>query len=108
VLIMGVLRAPIFAPIFIGLGSHLLRFEWVLILFGIFLVYTGFKMMFAEDKEGDPESNAMIRQFRRLVLVTKEIDGNKFFLKVDGKLHATPLFVALLFLEMTDIVFAVD
>jgi tellurite resistance protein TerC len=65
-------------------------------------------MMFAEDKEVDPESNAMIRQFRRLVPVTPEMHGNKFFLKIDGKLHATPLFVALLFLELTDIVFAVD
>jgi tellurite resistance protein TerC len=65
-------------------------------------------MMFAEDKEVDPESNALIRLFRRLVPVTREMHGNKFFLKIDGKLHATPLFVALLFLELTDIVFAVD
>jgi TerC family integral membrane protein len=80
----------------------------VLILFGVFLVYTGFKMMVTEDKEVDPDSNAIIKQFRRLVPVTSEMHGHKFFLKVDGKLQATPLFVALLFLEMTDIVFAVD
>ena len=108
VLFFGILGALIFRAIFIGIGSLLLRFEWVLFLFGIFLVYTGIKMMFAEEKEVDPESNAMIRQFRRLVPVTSEMHGNKFFLKIDGKLHATPLFVALLFLEMTDIVFAVD
>jgi tellurite resistance protein TerC len=108
VLFFGILGALIFRAIFIGLGSLLLQFEWVLFLFGIFLVYTGFKMMFAEDKEVDPESNAMIRQFRKLVPVTPEMHGNKFFLKIDGKLHATPLFVALLFLELTDIVFAVD
>jgi tellurite resistance protein TerC len=108
VLFFGILGALIFRAIFIGLGALLLRFEWVLILFGIFLVYTGFKMMFTEDREVDPESNAIIRQFRRLVPVTSEMHGNKFFLKIDGKLHATPLFVALLFLEMTDIVFAVD
>jgi len=108
VLFFGILGALIFRAIFIGIGSLLLRFEWVLFLFGIFLVYTGVKMMFAEEKEVDPESNAMIRQFRRLVPVTSEMHGNKFFLKIDGKLHATPLFVALLFLEMTDIVFAVD
>ena len=78
------------------------------IAFGVFLVYTGFKMMFTEDKEVDPESNAIIRQFRRLVPVTAEMHGHKFFLKKEGKLYATPLFVALLFLEMTDIVFAVD
>ena len=108
VLFFGILGALIFRAIFIGLGALLLRFEWVLIVFGIFLVYTGFKMMFTEDKEVDPESNAIIRQFRRLVPVTSEMHGHKFFLKIDGKLHATPLFVALLFLEMTDIVFAVD
>ena len=108
VLFFGILGALIFRAIFIGLGALLLRFEWVLILFGVFLVYTGFKMMFTEDKEVDPDSNVIIRQFRRLVPVTSEMHGNKFFLKIDSKLHATPLFVALLFLEMTDIVFAVD
>lgn len=108
VLFFGILGALIFRAIFIGLGALLLRFEWVLIAFGVFLVYTGFKMMFTEDKEVDPESNAIIRQFRRLVPVTTEMHGHKFFLRIDGKLHATPLFVALLFLEMTDIVFAVD
>ncbi|HYU41549.1 MAG TPA: TerC family protein [Vicinamibacteria bacterium] len=108
VLFFGILGALIFRAIFIGLGALLLRFEWVLIAFGVFLVYTGFKMMFAEDKEVDPESNAIIRQFRRLVPVTTERHGHKFFLRVEGRWHATPLFVALLFLEMTDIVFAVD
>jgi len=108
VLFFGILGALIFRAIFIGLGALLLRFEWVLIVFGVFLVYTGFKMMFTEDKEVDPESNAIIRQFRRLVPVTTEMHGHKFFFRIDGKLHATPLFVALLFLEMTDIVFAVD
>ncbi|HEU0090709.1 MAG TPA: TerC family protein [Vicinamibacteria bacterium] len=108
VLFFGILGALIFRAIFIGLGALLLRFEWVLIAFGVFLVYTGFKMMFAEDKEVDPESNAIIRQFRHLVPVTTEMHGHKFFLRVDGRWHATPLFVALLFLEMTDIVFAVD
>jgi len=108
VLFFGILGALIFRAIFIGLGALLLRFEWVLIAFGVFLVYTGFKMMFAEDKEVDPESNAIIRQFRRLVPVTTEMHGHKFFVRVEGRWHATPLFVALLFLEMTDIVFAVD
>jgi tellurite resistance protein TerC len=108
VLFFGILGALIFRAIFIGLGALLLRFEWVLVAFGVFLVYTGFKMMFTEDKEVDPESNAIIRQFRRLVPVTSEMHGHKFFLKKDGNLQATPLFVALLFLEMTDIVFAVD
>jgi len=108
VLFFGILGALIFRAIFIGLGALLLRFEWVLIAFGVFLVYTGFKMMFAEDKEVDPESNAIIRRFRRLVPVTTEMHGHRFFVRIEGRWHATPLFVALLFLEMTDIVFAVD
>ncbi len=108
VLFFGILGALVFRAVFIGLGALLLRFEWVLLLFGVFLVYTGFKMMFAEEKEVDPEGNAIIRQFRRLVPVTAEMHGHRFFVKVDRRLHATPLFIALLFLEMTDIVFAVD
>jgi tellurite resistance protein TerC len=108
VLFFGILGALVFRGIFIGLGALLLRVEWVILLFGVFLIYTGFQMMFAGEREVDPESNRIIRVFRRFVPVTTELQGHKFFLKRDGKLHATPLFIALLFLEMTDIVFAVD
>jgi len=108
VLFFGILGALVFRAIFIALGALLLRFEWVILAFGVFLIYTGFQMMFAEEKEVDPEGNAIIRVFRRFVPVTGELQGHRFFVKKDGKLHATPLFVALLFLELTDIVFAVD
>jgi tellurite resistance protein TerC len=108
VLFFGILGALVFRAIFIGLGALLLRFEWVLLAFGVFLIYTGFQMMFAEEKKVDPEGNAIIKVFRRFVPVTTELQGHRFFVKKDGRLHATPLFVALLFLEMTDIVFAVD
>jgi tellurite resistance protein TerC len=108
VLFFGILGALVFRAVFIGLGSLLLQFEWVLLGFGVFLIYTGFQMMFAGDKEVDPESNRIIKVFRRFVPVTSELHGHKFFVKQDGRLHATPLFIALLFLELTDIVFAVD
>jgi TerC family integral membrane protein len=108
VLFFGILGALLFRGIFIGLGALLLRFEWVILGFGVFLIYTGFQMMFAEEKEVNPEGNAIVKAFRRFVPVTDQLQGHKFFLKREGKLFATPLFIALLFLELTDIVFAVD
>lgn len=108
VLFFGILGALIFRGIFIGLGSLLLRFEWVILGFGVFLIYTGFQTMFAAEKEVNPEGNAIVKAFRRFVPVTEQLQGHKFFLTRDGKLFATPLFIALLFLELTDIVFAVD
>src|SRR5262249_27406513 len=108
VLFFGILGALIFRGIFIALGAMLLRFEWVILGFGVFLIYTGFQMMFAAEKEVDPEGNRIIRLFRRVVPVTGELHGHKFFLKKDGRVPAPPLFIALLFLELTDIVFAVD
>jgi tellurite resistance protein TerC len=108
VLFFGILGALIFRAIFIGLGAWLLRIEWIIWIFGAFLLYTGVRMMFAEEKGVEPEQNAIIRVFRRFVPVTPELHGNHFFVVVDGVRHATPLFIALLFLELTDIVFAVD
>jgi tellurite resistance protein TerC len=108
VLFFGILGALIFRAIFIALGSLLMRFEWVIWIFGAFLIYTGVRMMFAEEKGVEPEQNAIIRWFRRFMPVTPEMHGNHFFVTLEGVKHATPLFIALLFLEMTDIVFAVD
>lgn len=108
VLFFGILGAMIFRGIFIALGAVLLRFEWVIWIFGVFLIYTGFRMWFAQEKGVEPEQNAIIRLFRRFVPVTGEFHEQKFFVKVGGVLHATPLFITLLFLEMTDVVFAVD
>ena len=85
-----------------------MRFEWVIWLFGAFLIVTGVRVMFAPEKAVRPEDNAVIRLFRRVVPVTDELHGAKLFVRVKGALHATPLFVTLLFVEMTDIVFAVD
>jgi tellurite resistance protein TerC len=109
VLFFGILGALVFRSIFIALGALLLRFELVLWAFGAFLVYTGFKMMFVGN-EGpvEPHERAVIRWFRKRVPVTPTFQGQSFFVREEGRLHATPLFIALLFLEMTDIVFAVD
>jgi tellurite resistance protein TerC len=108
VLFFGILGALIFRAIFIAVGAALLQYQWVLWFFGAFLVFTGVRMMFAKEKGVEPEENALIQLFRKFVPVTNEMQGNHFFQRIGGRLHATPLFIALLFLEMTDIVFAVD
>jgi len=108
VLFYGILGALVFRGVFIFLGALLLRYEWVVYLFGGFLVITGVRMLFVPDKEVPPEENAVIRLFRRHVPVTAELHGQKLFVRSEGVLHATPLFITLLFVEMTDIVFAVD
>jgi tellurite resistance protein TerC len=108
VLFFGIMGALVFRAIFIALGAALLQYQWVIWLFGGFLIVTGVRMMFAPEKEVLPEENALIKLFRRFVPVTTQMHEQRFFLQWDGRLHATPLFIALLFLELTDIVFAVD
>ncbi len=109
VLFFGILGALLSRGIFIALGAALLQFEWVVWLFGAFLVFTGGRMMVGGD-EGpvEPHERWVIRQFRRRFPVTPDFHGQSFFVRQAGRLHATPLIIALLFLEMTDIVFAVD
>ncbi|MGE5126047.1 MAG: TerC family protein [Betaproteobacteria bacterium] len=109
VLFFGILGALVFRGIFIALGAALLQFEWVVWLFGAFLVFTGAKMM-TGGGEGpvEPHERWVIRQFRKRFPVTGGFHGHSFFVRHDGRLYATPLFVCLLFLEMTDILFAVD
>ena len=108
VLFYGILGALIFRAIFIALGSALLSFHWVIYIFGAFLIITGIKMFFSSSEEIEPEKNFLIKIFKRLMPVSHEIDGKSFFVKQNGITHATPLFIALLFLEATDIIFAVD
>jgi len=108
VLFYGILGALVFRALFIAAGSALMEYEWVIILFGVFLIFTGIKMMFTPDKEVEPQKNLLIRGFRRFVPVTQEMHGPSFFVRLKGKLHATPLLIGLLFLEVTDIVFAID
>lgn len=108
VLFYGILGALIFRAIFIAMGSALMQFEFIIYVFGAFLIITGIKMMFASNEEIEPEKNFLIRIFRKFMPVTPNFDGQSFFTKISGKWHATPLFIALLFLEATDIIFAVD
>jgi TerC family integral membrane protein len=108
VLFFGILGALVFRAIFIALGAVLLQYTWITWVFGAFLIITGVRMMFAHDSGMEPEENALVRVFRRVVPVTAELHGPRFFVRKDGRRHATPLFVTLLVLEMTDIVFAVD
>ena len=109
VLFFGILGALVFRGIFIALGAALLQFEWVVWLFGAFLVFTGLKMMSGGDEAPvEPHERWVIRQFRKRFPVTGGFHGHHFFVLHEGRLHATPLFICLLFLEMTDILFAVD
>ena len=108
VLFFGILGALVFRAMFIAAGAALLRYQWVILLFGVFLILTGLRMMVTPEREVHPEKNRIIRLFRRFVPVTPTLHGQSFFVRMDSRLHATPLFVALLFLELTDIVFAVD
>jgi tellurite resistance protein TerC len=98
VLFFGILGALVFRATFIALGAALLRFTVVIWLFGAFLVVTGIRMLFTDDKPVQPEENAIIRLFRRFVPVSPRMVGHRFFVVVDGSRQATPLFIALLFL----------
>ena len=96
--------------VFIFAGAAMIeRFEWVLGLFGLFLLYTGAKMFGHDDgQQADPSKNFIVRWFRRMYPVTDAHHGDRFFIVQDGKHMATPLFVALLVIETTDVAFAVD
>lgn len=108
VLFWGILGALIMRAIFIAAGVSLIqRFHWIIYAFGAFLVYSGIKLFFQEEAEIHPEKNPVLRLFRRWVPVTKDYVGNKFFVRSAG-LYATPLFVVLLVVETTDLLFAVD
>jgi len=108
VLFFGIIGALIFRIIFIAMGSILLQYQWIVILFGAFLILTGLKIIFAPEKPIDPEKNPVIKLFRKFFSVTPAIEGQKFFIRKEGVLYATPLMVALLFIEVSDIIFAVD
>jgi tellurite resistance protein TerC len=108
VLFYGILGALFFRAVFIAMGSALMEIHWVIYIFGAFLIFTGIKMLFTGHDEIEPEKNLLLRIFTRFMPVTNKPDGRNFFTKIGGKWHATPLFIALLFLEATDIIFAVD
>lgn len=110
VLFWGIFGALVLRSIFIFAGAAMVeRFEWILGLFGIFLFYTGFKMFSHNDEQqGNPADNIIVRLFKRFFPVTDKMHGEKFFIRESGILKATPLFIALLVIETTDVAFAVD
>ena len=109
VLFWGILGAVIMRGLFVVLGAALItRFDWVMFVFGAFLLYTGVKIIVRKDVEVDPEHNPVIRWVERHLRVSRKYDGQKFFTRVDGTLAATPLLLVLVVVELTDVVFAVD
>ena len=109
VLFWGILGALIMRAIMIGVGAVLItRFSWIIYVFGAFLILTGIKMIVNRSEEIHPERNPVVRWFKRMMPVTSEYRGDKFFVWENGILMATPLFVVLLLVEFTDLIFAVD
>jgi len=108
VLFWGILGALVMRCVFILAGVTLIRrFEWITYVFGAMLVYSGYKLLRQGETEIHPEHNPVLRLFRRAMPVTHEFEGGKFFVRRPG-LYATPLFVVLLVIETTDVLFAVD
>jgi tellurite resistance protein TerC len=109
VLFWGVFGAIVMRLLFILLAAGLLeRFEWVMYIFGAILLWSGIKLALAGDKEIHPEDNPIVKFARKRFRVTAEPHGNRFFVRQNGKLYITPLFLVLLVVESTDVVFAVD
>ena len=109
VLFWGVIGALFMRAIFIAVGAVLIaKFHWIIYIFGIFLVYTGYMMFKKSAADMHPEENPLVRWFIKRGKVTNEYHGKKFFVNLDGKQLATPLFLCLLSIEFTDLIFAVD
>ena len=109
VLFWGILGALLMRAVFIGAGIALIqKFHWIIYLLGAVLVISGLKMAFEKDKEVHPEKNPVLRLFRRFMPVAAEYHEGRFFIMKDKVRMATPLFIVLLMLETTDLVFAVD
>ncbi|MCU7552050.1 TerC family protein [Chitinophagaceae bacterium LB-8] len=109
VLFWGVIGALIMRGIFIAAGTFLItKFHWIIYIFGVFLIYTGYKMFKEPIEKIHPEDNPLVRWFTKKGKATTELHGHDFFVTVDGKNLATPLFLCLLSIEFSDIIFAVD
>lgn len=109
VLFYGVLGAIVFRATFILLGIALItQFYWMMYLFGFFLIITGIRLAFEKEKEYHPDKNLIINLFHKFFPFSKEYVNDKFFIKKNSRYYATPLFVVLLAIESTDIIFAID
>ena len=109
VLFWGILGAIVFRALMIFFGVALItKFEWIIYIFGIFLLYTAFKMLKGDDDDFDPKNSFVFKQINKIYTVTSTMHGHDFFVKRMGVNAATPLFVALIIIELTDILFALD
>lgn len=109
ILFWGILGALIMRGVFIFAGVALInRFNWIVIIFGGFLVFTGIRMLFQKETEVDPEKNTIVKFFRRFLPVTNTLHGDKLFITEGKKMYATPLFLVLMIIESSDLIFAVD
>ncbi len=109
VLFWGIIGALIMRGIFILTGVALVqRFYWILYVFGVFLIYSGIQLMLGGEKEQDPSHNIVLKLARRYLPVTENYENSSFFTRRDGRFYFTPLFVVLLVVETTDVLFATD
>ena len=109
VLFWGILGALVMRAIMIAAGAVLIaKFAWIIYVFGVFLILTGIKMIVKREEEIHPERNPVVRWFKKLMPVTPDYRGDKFFVRENGIRMATPLFVVLLLVEISDLIFAVD
>lgn len=109
ILFWGIFGALIMRAIFIFAGVALIsKFHWIIYLFGAFLIFTGVKMIFHNDDKIEPEKNPLVSLFKRFFPVTEKTHEGNFFVKINSRTFATPLFVVLLIVEFTDLIFAVD
>jgi tellurite resistance protein TerC len=110
VLFWGILGALVMRVIFIFAGVALIsKFHWIIYVFGAIIIVSGVKMLFQKDKKIEPEKNPLIRLVKKMIPVTNEYHGDQFFIKIkNGAWAATPLFIVLVFVEITDLIFAVD
>ena len=105
----GILGALILRGAMIAVGAALIEyFSWIMYVFGAFIVLVGVHMLIARHEESDPQKNFLVRYFSKHLRLTKEYSGEKFFTRLNGQLFATPLFLVLLVVEITDVTFAVD
>ena len=109
ILFFGIIGALIMRGIFIFAGVTLInRFNWIVIIFGGFLVFTGIRMLFHEETEVDPEKNVVVKFFRRFLPVTHSLQGDKLIIRQNRRFYATPLLLVLLIIESSDLIFAAD
>lgn len=109
VLFWGILGALLMRALFIAMGITLIsKFHWIIYLFGGFLIFTGYKMISKDNAEVHPERNVILRLFTRFFPVSNRLDESRFFVREDNRRKATALFVVLLVVETTDVIFAMD